>query len=340
MSRPPFDPIADAPSLLRLDCLENPYAPTDAVAEALADLDLVTASDAELADELRRRIGQLAGVDPRWVVLADGIEALYAALVRWRVSVGPVAIFPPTRLDELQRVLDQGGEIEVVPRSPGFGLGLSRSQIRFPRTATSVAMSPNDPTGTLLDVHELVRLSRQSAMAVVDERHGAYTPRSMAPLAREFENVIVLQSMEWWGGLRETPLAWAICPPSLGEPLREALAAPCPDRAALVAARATLDDWAWVRRTLRHVTSEKGRLYRQLRKLSMLHQPYPSWANFVLVRFARGGAGFFLPRLEERGIRVYVPDQDILPDHIRVSAVSAEATEALKRALIDIALEL
>jgi histidinol-phosphate aminotransferase len=329
-----------APPLLRLDSLANPFAPTDAVAEALADLDLAASSNEEIAWDLRRRIGRLAGVDERWIVLAGGVDALYEALVGCRLDTGPVAVFPPTWLAELQRVLDRGGRIEVVPRTPGFTLGLGRNHRRFAAEATSVVMSPNDPTGTLLDIHELVRLSRQSALVVVDERHGAYTPRTTAPFAREFDNVIVFQSMEWWGGLVDHPIAWAICPPSLGEPLAAALSEREPDRAALVAARATLDDWAWMRQLLRHVTSEKGRLYRQLRKLNMLHVPYPSWANFVLTRFARGGVDFFVPRLEERGIRVHVPDQDILPDHIRVSAVSAEATDQLKRALIDIALEL
>ena len=340
MGRSDPDLRVDAPGLLRLDLLENPLAPTDAVAEAIADADLVTDTADEMTGALRRRIGRIAGVDARWVVLGNGIDQLYDGLVRWRIDRGPFTVFPPTRLGELQRVVDQDGEVEVAPRTRDFMLGLTSGDRRFPASSTSVVLSPNDPTGTLLDLHQLVRLSRQSDLAVIDERHGAYTPRSTAPFAREFDNVVVLQSMEWWAGLHETPLAWAICPPSLGDALREAMGDPEIDRSALIAARATLDDWSWLQGTLRWVTMEKGRLYRQLRKLNMLHTPYPSWANFVLTRFARGSADFFVPRLEERGIAVHLPDQDLLPNHIRVSAVSAEATDALKRALIDIALEL
>ncbi|MDQ4043928.1 MAG: hypothetical protein M3173_00560 [Chloroflexota bacterium] len=325
---------------IRLDLLDNPYAPTDAVAEALADCDLVTETVDEMAADIRRRLGRIAGVDERWVVLANGIDELYEGLVRWRVDSGPFTVFPPTRLGELQRVLDEGGEVEVASRTEAFELGLSTTARRFPSNSTSVVLSPNDPTGTLVDLHQLVRLSRQSRLAVIDERHGAYTPRSTAPFAREFDNVVVLQSMEWWAGLRETPLAWAICPPPLGNALQEAMGDPEIHRAALIAARATLDDWSWLKGTLRWVSMEKGRLFRQLRKLNMLYTPYPSWANFVLTRFARGSVEFFVPRLEERGILVHVPDQDLLPDHIRVSAVSAETTEALKRTLIDIALDL
>jgi histidinol-phosphate aminotransferase len=326
--------------VLRLDRLVNAYAPIDAVAEALGDIDLVTLDDGTLLTGLRRRIAAMLGMDPRWVVLAAGIDVLYAALVDLRIGAGPFGVFPPTRLGELQRVVDRGGEIAVAARAEGFGLGLSRDDRRLPPETTSVVMSPNDPTGTLVDLLDLVRLARRSDLVVVDERHGAYTPRTAAPLAREFENVVVLQSMEWWGGLIYLRGAWAICPPAMAELLAEAVWPAVPDRRAAVAGHAVLDDWAWMRRVLHHTTMEKGRLYRQLRKLNMLHPPYPSWGNFVLARFARGGVEFFVPRLEERGIRVFVPDQDLLPDHIRVTAVSAEATDALKRALIDIALEL
>lgn len=325
---------------LRLDRLVNPHAPIDAVAEALADIDLVALEDAALLSGLRRRIAAMLGMDPRWIVLAAGIDALYAALVDLRLEAGPFGVFPPTRLDELQRVVDRGGEIAVSPRAEGFALALSRDARRLPAGTTSVVMSPNDPSGTLVDLIDLVRLARRCGLVVVDERHGAYTPRTTAPLAREFENVVVLQSMEWWGGLVDLPAAWAICPPALAGRLAEAVGPAVPDRRALVAAHAILDDWAWMRRLLHQTALEKGRLFRQLRKLNMMHPPYPSWGNYLLARFARGGVDFFVPRLAERGIRVFVPDQDLLPDHIRVTAVSAEATDALKRALIDIALEL
>ncbi len=340
MSRVSLAHPSRTPELYRLDSLVNPYAPTDAVAEALADIDLVSTPSSALASDLRRRLARISGVDERWIILANGIDELYRALVGWRLDAGPFAVFPPTHLAELQRVVDHGGDIDVVSRRGAFELGLSSTARRFREGATSVVMSPNDPTGTLVDLHELVRLSRQSAIVVVDERHAAYTPRTTAHLAREFDNLVVLQSMEWWAGLREHPIAWAICPPSIGRHLGARLNGQHIDRASLVAAQATLDDWVWLTGTLRRLTMEKGRLYRQLRKLSMLHTPHRSWANYVLTSFARGSVEFFVPRLEERGIHVFVPDQDLLPGHIRVSAVSSEATDQLKRALIEIALEL
>jgi histidinol-phosphate/aromatic aminotransferase/cobyric acid decarboxylase-like protein len=108
----------------------------------------------------------------------------------------------------------------------------------------------------------------------------------------------------------------------------------------VVAGIAALDARVEIKATVRQVMIEKGRLFRQLRKLSMISPPYPSWGNFLLARIERGTSSFFVPRLAERGIFVHPVSARDLPNHVRISAVSIEATYALKQALIDIALDL
>lgn len=332
--------LTNHPPIIRLDSLVNPFAPTDAVADVLGDADQFPWPVEDNARVLRRRLGQHYGIDHRWVLLGAGVDDLYRALVAWRGTPGPMVTFPPTHHPELDAALDQAEPAVTVPRQPDFSLGVPPDLSRLPKGSTAVAMSPNDPTGTLVQVHELVRLTRQCELTVIDERHGGYSPRTAAPFAREFDNLIIFQSMEWWAGLRNWPLAWAIAPPSIIERLEDHRTSTGPSGEAVLAALATLDDWSWVEETLRRVTFEKGRLYRQLRKLSMISPPYQSWANFLLARFERGDTAFFVPRLEERGILVHDIADALLPNHVRISAVSAEATDALKRALIEIALEL
>lgn len=335
-----FTDYTHRPPIIRLDTLINPFAPTDAVADVLGDINQFSWSDAEDALVLRRRLGQRYRVDHRWILLGAGVEGLYQALARWRGTSEPIVTFPPTGHPELDIAMDPDRGVMRVRRQPDFSLGVAPDLSTLRAGSTAVAMSPNDPTGTLIKLQELVRLTRQCSLVVIDERHGGYSPRTAAPFAREFDNLVVFQSMEWWAGLKRWPLAWAIAPPSIIEQLDSHMPLPGPSREAVLAVLATLDDWSWTQETLRRVTIEKGRLFRQLRKLSMISPPYPSWANFLLGRFERGDTAFFLPRLEERGIRVHDIADEKLPNHVRVSAVSAEATDALKRALIEIALEL
>lgn len=325
---------------IRLDLVANPYGPSDRVWDAIAADDPRRTSTEALADELRQRLGSFVGVPSSWVVLANGIDELHAMIARWRSEAGPLLTFPPSdpQLDDW--VEAHGAQVEHLPRLNGFRMPARTGLEDIPRGSTAVVMSPNDPSGTIMTVQETVRLLRRCAVVVVDERHAAYSPRTVLPLVREWENLIVVQTFETFAGLTSLPLAWAVAPPSMVAEIARRGRPSGVSRLPVVAALATLDDWDAVQRAVKRVTAEKGRLFRQMRKLNMISAPYPSWANFLACRFERGGADFFVPRLTERGIDVYRPPHANLRDHVRISAVSGEWTAALKNALIDIALEL
>ncbi len=323
-----------------LDRLANPFGPSLHVAEALAGRDeLHLPGDAETA-VLRERLAAKAGVAPTWLCLANGIDELLGMIARWRRASGPVVVFPPTDLPMERWLASHGATIDRVARASDMAIPLQPGVSALPRGATSVVVSPNDPTGTILTVQETVRLSRESALVVVDERHAAYSGRTLVPLAREFDNLMVLQTMETWAGLPGLPLAWAIAPPALINAL-EAHARPSGvARGPVIAALATLDDLPAVEATVRLVMTEKSRLFRTIRKLSMISPACPSWANFILARAERGTAPLFHRELARRGIHVHLVQNPELPNHLRISAVSPVATNALKDALIEIALDL
>jgi histidinol-phosphate aminotransferase len=324
----------------RLDLLRNPYGVSDHVLDALTREDMALRSGQALAEGLRLRLARRAGVSSDWVVLANGIDELHAMIAGWRSEHGPMVMFPPSD-PALERWVERHAvQVEQVQRGSRFALPGHGRDVRLPAGSTAIVMSPNDPTGTLLSVQEAVRLSRQTALTVVDERHAAYSPRTLMPLVREFENIIVLQTFETWAALDSFPLAWAIAPPRLAAEISAHGRPSGVAASSMVVALSALDHVDEIMQTVRRVMIEKGRLYRQIRKLSMISPPYPSWANFLLCRFERGSSEFFLPKLAQRGILVAPVDDPRLANHVRVSAVSAEATNALKAALIEIALDL
>jgi hypothetical protein len=86
----------------------------------------------------------------------------------------------------------------------------------------------------------------------------------------------------------------------------------------------------------RHTARLKGQLWREMRKMSVLSVPYPSWSNALLARIERGTREQVVQGLADRGIAVHVPPQDNLRQHIRITAVSNDATMALREALVEI----
>ncbi|HLU34589.1 MAG TPA: aminotransferase class I/II-fold pyridoxal phosphate-dependent enzyme [Thermomicrobiales bacterium] len=325
---------------IRLDALPNPYGPPEQVWDAIASDDPSRTSTEELHLRMRRELGAYIGVPESWVVLANGIDELHSMIVRWRSESGPLVTFPPTDPALDAWVEAHGVQVERIPRLNGFRMPVRDDLSHIPKGSTSIVMSPNDPSGTIITVQETVRLLRRCAVVVVDERHAAYSSRSVLPLVREWENMIVTQTFETFAGLTSLPLAWAIAPPRFTKEIAKRGRPSGIGRTSLVAGLATLDEMAAVQQSVRRVMAEKGRLFRQIRKLNMISAPYPSWSNFLICRFERGSSDFFLPRLEERGIDLYRPPHPNLRNHVRISAVSGEWTAALKNALIDIALDL
>jgi histidinol-phosphate aminotransferase len=324
---------------IRLDRLDQPYGPSLAVLEALSDgRDWLGGEPA--ADQLRLELAQFVGVPQSWLLVANGLDELLNAIYLWRRDRGTLVLFPPSDPTAERRAYVHRVPVTPVRRNAIFGIQLDlETASDLPPGCWAVVQSPNDPTGTLLEPLDAVRLARACEVLVIDERHGAYAGRSMLPLVREFENIILLQTLETWAALHSFPVAFAVAPPALLAELNAFRVRDDLSAGATMAALATLGDLASVQSAVRRVRQERSRLYRMLRKLNMV-SPCPSWGNFLPVRVERGSAAQIVTGLADRGIRVHKPLQPELARLLRVSARLPEQTDALKQALIEVGREL
>jgi histidinol-phosphate aminotransferase len=323
-------------ALLRLDQLSNPYGPSIRALEAIGSSMDLQFPNFEREQALRDRIAAFESVPPSWITLANGIDDLLLSIFLARRDHAPLVVFPPTDRSVERLATRAGLEIISIPRSHRFAVEIDPdSNVEIPRNAAAIVQSPNDPTGILLAPANAVRLTRLADLVIVDERHGAYSPRSLRPMIGEFTNLVVLKTFETWAGLAGLPFAYAIAPPRLSAQFAEALLRPLAS-GGVVAADATLDDLGYVEATVERIRNEKSHLFRTLRKLNMI-RPFPSWANFLMARIERGGADHFDAELRARGIIWRSPAAPELPGFVRISASTPDATIALKNALIEIA---
>lgn len=325
-------------AVIRLDLLGNPYGPAFTVQEALAGSQDLHLPAEERATALAERLGRHLGLPTSALVFADGIDALLRDLFSWLADLGALVIFPPSDPQPERLARRSGRDLTELYRTPRFEVGVDpRTVAELPAGWSGYVQSPNDPSGTILATDDAVRLARGARVLIIDERHGAYSPRTLLPLAREFDNVIVLRTFETWAGLAGLPLAYAVVPGRLRASFEVARVETPPAMGAVIAADATLDDLGAVLGTVRQVRSERSRMYRALRKLNMVSLPYPSWANFLLVRAERTTAPFLTGALERRGVRVAPVEHEALRDSVmRVSAGLPGHTDRLQRALIEI----
>lgn len=319
----------------RLDLLSNPLAPSLRVYEALSSELQLRRPPGLLEGALVERIAAMESVPPDWIAIGAGIDDLIVSVLRSFGGRENLVLFPPTDPSVATHAARLGITPVLVPRSLQFASDLDRPGLpAFPPNALTIIQHPNDPTGTPTTVHDAVRMIRRSRLLVIDERHGGYGARSLLPLTREFDRVVVLRTFETWAGLASLPVSYAIGAPEIISAITAAGIVGV-SSGPLLAAHASLDDLRGLTAAVTRVKNEKARMYRMLRKMNMV-RPMPSWANFVMVRTERGDPSLYPDELLKRDVRVHVPAQPELDGYFRISAVSHDATAALRAALIEI----
>ena len=247
---------------------------------------------------------------------------------------GPVVTFAPSQL--ATALSQRFPEREHVALWRGFGrdAGIDVELASdLPHDAIAVIDSPSDPLGPLLPAIDAVRLARSCRWLVVDERFADFAGQSLATLAGEFPNVIVLRSLRAWTGQSAPEPGWFIASPQARRALPLDPASMSPGWAA---ANEALRQAPAVRAALAAARDERSRLFRNLRKLSSL-QPLPSWGPFVAARVEVGDRETLLAALLERGIAVHAPQQAGLEQYVRIGLGERWMMEQLRAALLDIA---
>ena len=285
---------------------------------------------------LRRRLSVTYGIPATAIhLLRSADSGLDAAL---NDPARPLVGFPPSTLATRITKRRSLSETLFIIRGPGRdGCIGSESAADLPENGVAVIDSPSDPLGSILSVTDAVRLSRACRYIVIDERFAEFSGVSMAPLALELDNVVVLRSFEVWAGLHHPSCAWAVASPRAAADLH--LAHAFLETEAIAAALATLDNLASVSATLTLIREERSRLYRLLRKLSFL-EPVPSWAPFMAARIQMAGREKVVDGLIARRIRVHLPAEPGLERYIRFGIGSRTAMDRLRAALIDHAPEI
>jgi histidinol-phosphate aminotransferase len=323
--------------VLKLDRNENPYGPSLRVQEALASYERFGSYPDSEGREARARLAAYVGMPAERLLLGNGADELIDLLYLTLLDAGDeVIVAPPTFGVYAARAPLFGGRVVSVPRRPDFGLDLDALAAAVtPRTKLIVVVSPNNPTGNTIDQERLVRLLGLGPLVVLDEAYVEFAQRSLVPLAREFDNLVVLRSLSTWAGLAGLRLGYGIFPTELMPYLWRIKPPFSVNTAALLATEATFDDFGWVRGSVARLRVERGRLFRNLRKLNIL-QPYPSQGNFILCRVIHGEAARLRGRLAELGIMVRGYEGE-LSGFLRISVGRPEDTDTLMKALLSIA---
>jgi len=246
--------------------------------------------------ELQARLADRFDVANENLLVTRGSSEAIDLLVRvfCRASKDNIVISPPTFVMYKVFAEIQGAGIINCPLSADDDFAVDVDVLANNCTEESKLIflcSPNNPTGNVVPVPDIVRLleaRKDQSIVVVDEAYIEFSgTESAARLISDYDNLVVLRTLS-----KALALAGARCGAVIGNPeiIRMlnavlppyALATPVVD---CVLNALSLDGNAASRKKIGDVIRERERLAQALSAKRCVQQLWPSQANFLLVQF-------------------------------------------------------
>ncbi len=205
-----------------------------------------------------------------------------------------------------------------------------------PRTRVVFISNPNNPTGTMVDgpaIERFMRAIPDHLVVCFDEAYIELLPPELQPdtlrYVREGRKVIILRTFSKTFGLAGLRIGYALASAEGIEILNRVRQPFNVNAMALAAARAALDDDAFVRKTRKMVRDGLAFFEDHLTCLGI---PFvPSVVNFMLVEVGQGREVFLA--LQKEKVIVRPMDGYGLPGHVRITIGKRGENEHALRAL-------
>lgn len=208
---------------------------------------------------------------------------------------------------------------DVIPLRDDFTLDIADYQrpnggIIFP--------NPNAPTGIALPLSQIEILLQRNpnSVVVVDEAYVDFGAESTVSLVKQYDNVLVVQTLSKSRALAGLRVGFAIGQAHLIEALervKNSFNSYPLDRLALVAGAAAMLDREYLNEVREAIIKTRTQTVNELEQLGF--KVLPSSANFIFARPPQGQAPVLYTQLKERGVLVRYFNKPRLNEYLRIT---------------------
>lgn len=307
---------------IKLNANENAYPPTPNVAAAVqAELGRLQYYPDMTSASLREAIARAHGLRPGQVYVGNGSDEVLAftflTFFSGKRLVAPdlTYSFYPTyaklfSVDYLEVPLraDFTVDVEALLAADGDVI------LANPNAPTSVAL----PQEAVCDLAQ--RLSDAGHMLVVDEAYAAFAEEDAIALVNAFDNVLVVRTFSKAHALAGLRIGYAMGCEALVEALlsvKDSINSYPLDRVAAAAAKAAIEDEAYLQRTIQMICGTRDRTARRLRALGMT--VLPSQTNFLFASHPERPAMELLAKLRADGILARYFSHPRIENYLRIT---------------------
>ncbi len=274
------------PQIIRMMSNENPLVPSENVMQAILDAAKLGNLYPGSGPELRRKIGELAGLTAEHVVLGSGSTDVINFVVHTFIAPGDEAVIPvPTFPMYEARVKVAGGKPITIPMTPNFYWDMDAIfNAITPKTKVIFICSPNNPTGNQIDEKDLLRILELGIPTFFDEAYYELENNvvTRAPLIETFPHMLVNRTFSKSYGLAGFRVGYILCDPKLASYFNRVRFPWNVGLIAIAAALAGLEDTEDQERKRKNVIKGREYIFEEINKIPGM-RAYPSEGNFVLI---------------------------------------------------------
>ena len=293
------------------------------------------------APALKAKLREKLGIGPRHdILIGTGSDEIITMLSQAILSGGGTVLsLEPSFVVFKNAALAVAGRYVGVSLNADFTLNLEATLAAIAREQPKLIwiVYPNNPTGNQYPDAAIEQIIRAApGLVVIDEAYEAFAQRSWLPRIDEFPNVLIMRTLSKIG-LAGVRLGYIIGAPEWIGEINKVRGPFNVGVLQQVAAEVLLDHYDELKRHATLMIEQRERLLVELAKLPGV-TPFPSVANFVLVRFADASAVF--EALKTRGILVrnLSASHPLMVNTLRISMGTREQMDALIAALNEIIL--
>ena len=276
------------------------------------------------APELRRRLSDLNGHPAEGILVGNASNELIQAIVSAVCAPGDFLVTVRPGFAVYKRVAAVLGiGVAEAPLRKDFAFDVDGIIARARGAKLVILASPNNPTGTALDIADVEKLAGAlTGMVAIDEAYFEFHGRTARPLIERFENLVVLRTFSKAMGLAGLRLGYLLGRPAVVRDLEKAKLPFSVGALQQAAALEMLDRPDLIERRVRTVIAERDRLVEELRLIPGV-VPIPSRANFVLFELTDQPASEIHERLRGDGVLVRRLGGPELENKLRVTVGTA-----------------
>ncbi len=309
---------------IRLHFNENPAGLSPSARVALDELlELAWQYPDQSRGMFHTDLATLHGIARDRILLGNGSsEPLALAAQTFSGPGRPLVTADPTYDGVAEYASPFNTEVKKTPLGKGYSHDLGRMVEAVGKAGLLYICNPNNPTGTITpkaDVRNAIGAVPNDVTIVVDEAYHHYVVsddyESVIPMIEDHANLVVLRTFSKIYGMAGLRCGYAIAQPETLGRMRERQARNNLNIAALLAARASLGDVAWVEESKKRNYATRSKLMKELEKMG--YGCTPSQASFLMINLETNTRPL-AKAMKERGILVGRPFPP-MTDFLRLS---------------------